>query len=372
MDCFLILLGSLVALNFSIFAPVADAVKKFSTTDIYYQILNHEAPLPCDSIVMVDMTEVHSREDLAGLLLEIESQEPAVIGVDVCFEGLRLDEEGSAFLKEAVADSPDAVFAYRMEDYNPQKGTFEKIMHSYFAEDLEVDEGYVNTATQSGDIQRYTRPIHENDGQKHYSLSAAVVKKFKGENAATFLPNQLYPIDFTPTDFPVVKADEVSCSGDKLKGRIVLMGGVSNYDDMHVTPIGRMPGIKLIAYSVRTLMNNPQVENTSLLSASTLGQFAMGVLFVILHCAFFRWGERRTHASMRRLCTMSITFLFEVSIATALMLYYSFYMFVEYNVIIELKWAAAVIALTATSLQLCHFIQEFYNDFLRHKSQHTH
>lgn len=362
-DVVLILLLSVLGMRISIFAPVADAIKEFSTTDIYYQILKGEEPLSCDSIVLVDMTEIQSREELGGLLLEISSQQPAVIGVDVSFEGLKLDPEGSAFLKEAVAECPEAVFAYKLEDYDSTTESYNRVVHSFFAEELKVKEGYVNAATQSSNVQRFMRPIYEVNGQTHYSLAAAIVQKFRGKDAPKFIPNQLYPIDYTPTEFDVITPDSLALVGDRLKGRIVLIGGVTNYNDMHLSPLGKTAGVNIIAYSVRTLMDSPKVADDSIFSDSNIWQAVFCLIFVLFHCTLFRWSETLKYKSLKRLCTMSPTFLFEVSIATALMLGVSFYMFVAHSVVIELKWAAAMLTFTGPSLHLCLLAKDFYLDF---------
>ena len=58
--------------NLSFLNPIKKAVKEFSMTDLYYQILQETgSPATSPLITIVDMTELISRQDLAQALEKI-------------------------------------------------------------------------------------------------------------------------------------------------------------------------------------------------------------------------------------------------------------------------------------------------------------
>ena len=79
---------ALIALNLSFFNPISEAIKSFSVTDIYYQMMSEkESRL----ITLVDLSHLYDRGLIAQTIKEIEECQPAVIGVDCIFEGEKED-----------------------------------------------------------------------------------------------------------------------------------------------------------------------------------------------------------------------------------------------------------------------------------------
>ena len=50
------------------------------------------------------------------------------------------------------------------------------------------------------------------------------------------------------TDFPVISCHEVKCFSKLLKDKLVILGTISTEEDSHISPIGKMPGMKIQAY----------------------------------------------------------------------------------------------------------------------------
>ena len=60
-----------IALNIGFLDPAAKVIKNFSMSDVYYQILQEtDEPEENGDIVIVDMSELHKRQDLAKVLHE--------------------------------------------------------------------------------------------------------------------------------------------------------------------------------------------------------------------------------------------------------------------------------------------------------------
>ena len=109
-----------ITINLSFLDPVEMAFENFSVTDIFFDI-DHAAgeAETNDLITLVDMTELHSRGDIANLLEEIRLQDPLCIGVDLIFEGEKDDPMGNEMLETAVANLEErAVFAEKLTNYD--------------------------------------------------------------------------------------------------------------------------------------------------------------------------------------------------------------------------------------------------------------
>ena len=85
---------ALIAVNLSFLNPIAQAVRTFSLTDMYYQALI-ENPDTSRAITVVDMSELYTRSEVAALLYDIENAHPKVVGVDITFQDKRTDLQGN-------------------------------------------------------------------------------------------------------------------------------------------------------------------------------------------------------------------------------------------------------------------------------------
>lgn len=111
--------------------PIARGVKNFSVTDMFFTIQNNITKADtCQSIVIVDMTELHNRADIGELLNSIYDLKPKTIGVDLIFEGVKDDFEGNVVLEQAVNRiSPISIFATKLTGYNKEN---KKVYRVYF------------------------------------------------------------------------------------------------------------------------------------------------------------------------------------------------------------------------------------------------
>ena len=83
-----LLIGMLryVALHFDVFNPVAQGMKGFSTTDIFYDMMLASPADTSNTIVIVDVTELHNRDSIATALEEVDALGPAAIDIDIVVE----------------------------------------------------------------------------------------------------------------------------------------------------------------------------------------------------------------------------------------------------------------------------------------------
>lgn len=283
----ILLIGILVQLtvNLSFLNPMARTIENFSLTDVFYDINRSVGdPDTSDVITLVDMTEIYDRARLADIFDSIQALEPAVVGVDIVFEGWRGDSTGTRRMRDAAsrASSP-TVFSYRLSDWEESEQEFRTSQRSIiFGPDFpplqQIQEGYTNVHhSLNGSTVRSFSISRRAHGHIEHSMPAKVATTFMGDTTLyTQLSDQT--IDFTATHFRVVHPDSLRQNADLIRSHIVLLGATADGLDMHFTPIGRMPGLEVLAYAVQTMLNQ---SNVTLLSSCQTFAFSVFVLWLV-------------------------------------------------------------------------------------------
>ena len=70
-------------------------------------------------------------------------------------------------------------------------------------------------------------------------------------------------INFSPTAFRVLQPEEVKAHPELIEGQIVLFGSVYEEVDMHWTPVGKIAGVELLAYSIQSLVEQKEIHKVS-------------------------------------------------------------------------------------------------------------
>lgn len=168
-----------IALNVSFLNPVAQAVKEFSLTDIYYQVLS-EVPDTSRAITVVDMSKMYTRSEVAALLYEIEAHNPKIVGVDITFQDRRTDLVGNDMLVNIAQDFPNIVFAYYRQDV---KNNAEKEVHSFFTDTIPVTEGFTDMPRGLYGVMKRQVPLAgPSRGGLCHSFASAIVNKYADDD----------------------------------------------------------------------------------------------------------------------------------------------------------------------------------------------
>ena len=250
-----------ITFNLSFLDPVAMAFENFSVTDIFFDI-DHAAgePETNDLITLVDMTELHSRGDIAYLLEEIRLQDPLCIGVDLIFEGEKDDPMGNEMLETAVTNLEErAVFAEKLTNYDSRHNKFTGNVRSFFSDRVALQEGYsnLNDNLAASCIRDFSIRQKGPDGT-HLSFPAQIAARYD-ESVAEW-DNDEVLINFRNVRFPVVPYNEVADMSGLINGHVVLVGTMTEEQDMHSTPLGKMSGLELQAYSLLTLLEHKGIR----------------------------------------------------------------------------------------------------------------
>ena len=211
-------------------------------------------------VTLVDMTELYSRGDIANLFEEINNCNPLFVGVDLIFEGEKDDRVGNEILEGAVAGLyGKSVFSRKLIDFDSTEETFTNSVRSYFADRIDFDEAYTNlNDDMAGSCIRDFSISQTLCGKKVLSFPAKIASVF--DDSVAELTNEEFLINYKNVKFPVVPYNEIDENSDLIDGHIVLVGTMTEEQDMHNTPLGKMPGLELQAYSLLTLLEHKGIK----------------------------------------------------------------------------------------------------------------
>lgn len=348
---------ALIALNLSFLNPISDAIKSFSFTDKYYQMMDERES---HAIVIVDLASLRDRGGIALALREIVACRPAAIGVDCIFEGEKPDTLADNALRELAAGCPDIIFSCRLLDEQAGGIGYTKRVHSFFADEMPVREGVTNMQRENlySGIKRELNPGWMLNGGMQPSFVGELVNLYAGKEMVR-VDDKALKINFSPTDFPVIQPSEIPDSREEIEGRIVLFGDTADETDMHYTPLGKMAGVKLLAYATQTVIEGSQVRKLPLW-LQVIGSLLLVMLTNAMQEAFIRQTSGSKHLFVRHIVGSGyvrglLTFLW-----VALFVWAAFICFCLYKLCLEMAWAIAAIAFLGTSRDFCSMCENYY------------
>ena len=342
-----------VTFHVDAFNPVAQGLKGFSTTDIFYDMMLASPADTCSSIVIVDITKLHDRDSIATALEEIDALEPAAIDVDVVFEHPK-EPVGDMHLVSVAATLSNAVFSFKMMDPDREGKEFTRQAHSFFAADLELNEGFVNVD------RRMTRDIPlclEMQGKTYFSVIAKMLEVIQAK-PFDFQDHRSYPINYEPTVFRIIPYDSIQHYAQYITGHIVMFGGAYESIDMLYTPIGQMHGISVLAYALKTMLEmKKQINCTGVLYwLLTILISYIGVCIIMAYKkTAIKLGNCLVGDIMRTIFVISIFVFFLMSVFMAI----AFMLFATWRVNFDLTPTLTVMALTTTAADIVQITTKY-------------
>ena len=258
-----ILLGlvAVLTVNVSFLNPVSRAYSNLKFSDMYYQIMRYDQkPDTSDLVTIVDMTELHERGDLAELLTQIDAMEPAVVGVDVIFQGLKDDHTGNGLLIDALRGlESKTVFGNKLLDWKLDRGCFTNLLRSFFCDSVDIEEGYTNFPDnmEKNTIRNFTTEQKMNQ-TTCFSFPFTIAKMF--DNSISKPADNSY-IDYGNYVFRIVSPDQLDDNEDYINNHIVIVGALAEEADAHRSPIGKISGVEIQSYILETLLQRKDIHN---------------------------------------------------------------------------------------------------------------
>ena len=336
------ILGAM-AINLAFLGPVAQTMKDFSFTDIFYHVLQEQStPDTSRVITIVDMTDLPSREAIVEKLEEVEACNPKVVGVDVVFEGTKPDTVSDMRLL-SLASNEHFVFSYRMQDYVDDTIGYSHEAHSFFANQTNVNEGFTNYE------RRLIGGLKRNVSLQMRSMGKDCDNSFAWQVAFCYSDKQLQEIEertlavnFRPTVFRVIHPDSILEHQDWIEDQIVLFGAMNELADRHYTPLGEMAGVELIAYSIQTLLEHSEIRTLPIVLVILIS-FIVVLLTHVLRKQYIRWAEVRKPQWLSFFLTSTFFIGLLVTIWIIFLVWISFLLFYYTGYNINLGWAMAAI-----------------------------
>ena len=282
-----------VVTGLSFFSPVRRAFSDMSTTDLFFQIENKNSQVNQD-ITIVDIADEYNRGTIANCIAMVDSLKPWIIGIDIIFENIKGEPEDNMSLYQTATNiNSETVWATKLLCYDKTKKIFTGISGSFFVDTLGLQTGFTNL---DDNLERKTirkmLTIERLQEENVFSFPVAIAKSL---NDSVSLKNtRKLSIDFSPK-FMVVPYDSLSQNKDLITNHIVLVGSTTDETDMWHTPIGKMSGVMLQAYSLDTLRNHRDINFLSRW-ANLLIAFILCYIFEVLIDLGFQNIRKRDNA----------------------------------------------------------------------------
>lgn len=255
----------LFSFNIGFLNPVRRAFADFSMSDVYYSILWQGGDVQKSQyITLVDIDTLYFRKDIAQVIKEVDQYQPKVVGIDIIFEGKKFNEEGDVELAEALENNfENKVLAYKLLEPDAGLINFKHSLHSYCIDNTPfIQEGYTNVLySEAGTTLRMFSIFRKENGTPCYSFPAQIYNKYieNYEEIDTTQHNDRH-INFDKIEFPVIRFDSIAQHPELIKDHIVLIGTMHEESDMHYSPIGKEPGLKIQAYSLQSLIDQYEIK----------------------------------------------------------------------------------------------------------------
>ena len=324
------------SLNLSIFNPLKQALDDFKMTDLYFELMrgNKEKELNKD-IVLVDVTKLTTRNAIAETIKDVNSCSPKVLMIDLIFERPSHDLTEDTLLLNVIEAAKDKeILSAKLTNYNPETKSFSNLTKSFFHEFIDVRWAYSNVDQKrpGGCIRQYSLSQKLNDSLS-FSMAYAAACAYKGIQPEIKDVSQRL-IVYDDTDFLVITSDKILENKNLLKDKLVIIGALEEEADMHITPIGKLSGVKILAYSAMTFMNHKEIRSmgkyTSLLTA----------FFVCMFCA---WAGQKIRKKFSNVTSYVLKFFY--FFFTAFLVWLAFISFVHFDYDVDLLYPLLGLAL---------------------------
>lgn len=248
-----------------LFDPIKAAFDDFFTTDVYYDIIHSERPAHDDDIVIVDMTKLSSRDEIARVITDIKSCKPKLLCIDLIFERPSFDAlTDTSLLYSLKLEGCRQVLPCKLRDYNDTTSVFRNCLYSFFhkMDFKNINWGYSNyRQIRMGGRTRETSLYQRLNDSIVYSLPYTVACLYQDMSLKMHNINERQ-IRYDDIDFDTIGCNDVLRKAEKIKGRLVILGTLHEEADMHFTPIGKMAGVKVLAYSIRTFIKGGEIKES--------------------------------------------------------------------------------------------------------------
>ena len=359
---------AVIALNLKIFNPVSKALADYSITDFYYDILAKGQKDTSNIVTIVDMTDLPNRFALACALEQVNACGPKALGVDVVFEGLKLEDPVGDSLIQAVAYAqPKTVFSYKLITDSWDGHQYHETVRSFFANPDSITQGFTNMPRNIyGGMKRQLSIGCYVEGELVPSLIKRVADDYAEEETVP-LADKDVRINFKPKEYAVVPPDSIMEYRNLIEDRIVLFGAMTEEADMHYTPLGKIAGVKLLAFAIETLIKHNEVREVPQWLMWLLS-FLVLLFSVAVFDAYDRFVARRSPVARVFFGAILVKNIVKF-MWMALFMWLSYLLFSLFDISLNLAWALAAIAFTVSATNLYDLLAKYFKEKKQPKAE---
>lgn len=346
-----------IALNLKLFNPVSKVIKNYSINDFFYQVLESTGtPEISRAITIVDMADHNKRREIASAIADIVALQPKVVAVDMVFEGQKEDSEGDSMIVAVAMKNPNLIFSYKIIDDSWDGKEFHQASRSFFADSLApANQGFTNMPRDLYVTMKRSLPVARPlNGEMCPSIIKQVAERYADQELIKAEDRDI-KINFSPMVFQVLSADSLTQYPELITDRIVMFGTMQVESDMHDTPVGKIAGVKLLAYSVDTLLRHKQIKEIPVWLLCLVSILIVMVTHSLLG-HYDRFAKSQKYAPLRIFLKLTAVKGLIKFFWMALLLGIAFLLFYHYNLSVNLTYAAAAVVFTSTG-------EEIFNAF---------
>lgn len=302
------------------------------------------------------MTE---RGQIAKVLRDIEAAHPKVIGMDCVFEGEGEDMEGNNAIVEVAEQYKNIVFAKKLQDWKGDSVGYTKATRSFFADFVDITEGTVNMPRLLYDNMKRKYPLAERyKGKRFPSFIAQISNRYADRDLVKGRTDDIN-INFSPTAFRVLQPEEVKAHPELIEGQIVLFGSVYEEVDMHWTPVGKIAGVELLAYSIQSLVEQKEIHKVSG-AAFWIISLLIVLLIEVMQSRYLDKTKHSPNEFVRYVASSPYVMNILTYLFTTVFIGASFVVFSKYHVSFNLAWALSTIAFLGLSRNMYNSLRDYF------------
>ena len=331
--CYILVFASL---NLSSFNPLKQALDDFKMTDVYFEMMRSDKEKELNkNIVLIDVTQLTSRDSLAQAIVDINSCSPKVLMIDLIFERPSFDQIDDISLINAIETGKDKeILSCKLTGYNPTTKLFTNQTKSFFSEFADFKWAYSNVdqTRPGGCIRHYSLSQNLNDTLSFSMAYMAACAYLDIQPEKNDVDQRL--IVYDDTDFLSIPYDKILENKNLLKDKLVIMGTLEEEADMHITPVGKLPGMKILAYSALTFMNHRNVSSMGLFTSLIMAFFV---------CFFCAWAGQKIRKKFSNITSYILKLFY--FLVTAFLVWMAFIIFIHFDYDINLLYSLLGLAL---------------------------
>lgn len=243
------------------FAPT-QKVDDFRLSDFLMIVSRNSAPIVDEDIVIVDVGSC-SRGQIISAIACIDSLLPRAIGLDVFFS---YQESDDSLLTDIVRRAHNPVAPCIISSDGETDDT--QLIKPYFVDETNCRTGVVNFMSSGiGNVVRNLNLASDvMNGDTIFSMPVAILQATDSLAFHRLLQRRAEDIEinYGKYVYTAITPDEINDNSELIRGRIVLIGNMSEAEDFHNTPVsGQMSGIEIHANALSTILHGDFVKHSS-------------------------------------------------------------------------------------------------------------